>query len=248
MRARRRSRGKPALLLIILLALVALILFRYVFVVRNVEIGGDRQVSDETVTRAASIDFGSSIFFVDEAWIRAGVNALGSVRLDGVEIRYPNTILLSVSQRARKAMLLHMGDIRVLDEECCVVESAPTVPDTDLIYVNGMTVTSYTPGVPLQAGAGQVEAYCAIMRALDESAANGYVSEIELSDVNDLRLITRSGITVRLGDSENMSNKIAWMRSAVADLEQRGEGGGSLDVRSGTKADYSRTGPEAAAE
>ena len=227
MRARRRSKGKLALLLIILLALVVLILFRYVFVVRNVEIGGDRQVSDETVTRAASIDFGSSIFLVDEARIRAGVNALGSVR---------------------KAMLLHMGDIRVLDEECCVVESAPTVPDTDLIYVNGMTVTGYTPGVPLQAGAGQVEAYCAIMHALDESAANGYVSEIELGNVNDLRLITRSGVTVRLGDAENMSNKIAWMRSAVADLEQRGEGGGSLDVRSGTKADYSRTGSEAPAE
>ena len=37
---------------------------------------------------------------------------------------------------------------------------------------------------------------------------------------------------------QNMQDKIAWMKGAVADLERRGEAGGTLDVRSGTKADY----------
>ena len=226
----------------VLIALVALILFRYVFVVRNVEIGGERDVSDEALIRAARIGFGSSIFFVDEGDMRQGVNALGTVRLDAVQLRYPNTVILTVHQRRPKAMLLHMGDIRLLDEECCVVESVSAVPDTDLIYVNGMTVTAYTPGEPLEAEPGQVEAYCSIMRALDANAANGYVSEIDLSSVNALRLITRTGITVELGDDSNMNDKIAWMRSAVADLQQRNEGGGTLDVRSGNKADYSRAG------
>ena len=61
-----------------------------------------------------------------------------------------------------------------------------------------------------------------------------------MSDVDNLRLITRTGIQVDLGDAENMDNKIAWMKGAVSDLERRGEGGGTLDVRSGSKADYTR--------
>ena len=61
-----------------------------------------------------------------------------------------------------------------------------------------------------------------------------------MSDVENLRIITRTGIRVELGDAENMGNKIAWMKGAVADLERRGESGGTLDVRSGSKADYTR--------
>ena len=247
MRRKRRSKGKFAVMLLVLLALVALILFRYVFVVRNVEIAGNPSASYETVIRAARIGLGTSIFSVDEAEMRRGVNALGTIRLDGVEVRYPNTVILTVRERERKAMLLHMGEIRLLDEECCVVESVASVPNTDLIYINGMTVTNFLPGQPLQAKEGQVEAYCAIMQALDANGAAGYVSEIELGNVSELRLITRTGITVELGDASNMTNKIAWMRSAVADLVQRNEGGGTLDVRSGTKADYSSSAAQAEA-
>ena len=248
-RNRRKSRGWAAIMLLVLLALVALILFRYVFVVRNVWIsyGQDAaQLSEETVIRAANIDFGGSIFFLDENRIRKGVNSLGTIRLEGVEVGYPSSITLYVARRKPVAMLLNMGEIRLLDEECCVVESAENVPDTDLIYVNGMTVTAYSTGEPLQAREGQVEAFCTVMQALSANSANAYVSEIEISNVEELRLITRTGITVELGNMQNMQNKIAWMRSAVADLEQRGEGGGTLDVRSGNKADYRAPGVQAA--
>ena len=244
-RKRRQSRGWVAIMLLVLLALVAVILFRYVFVVRNVRIQyrmDTEHLPEETVIRAANIDFGGSIFFLDEERMRQGVNALGTIRLEDVEVDYPNALTLYVARRERVAMLLHMGDIRLLDDDCCLVESVENVPDTDLIYVNGMHVTGYSQGQPLQAREGQVEAYCAIMQALRANGANAYVSEIELSDVANLTLITRTGITVELGDMRNMQDKIAWMRSAVADLEQRNEGGGTLDVRSGTKADYRRPG------
>ena len=244
MRQRRHSRAWIPLLILVLLAVTAAVLLRYVFIVRNVELTGTQSVSYETVIRAARVDLGASIFAVDEEKMRRGVNALGTIRLDSAQVRYPDTVILQVSERRRCAMLLHMGGIRLLDEEGCIVESVEAVPDTDLIYVNGMTVTNMSPGEPLQAREGQVEAYCAVMQALSANAANQYVSEIELSDVSDLKLITRTGITVELGDMQNMQNKIAWMRGAVADLEQRNEGGGTLDVRSGTKADYSRAGAQ----
>ena len=247
-RKRRQSKGWVVIMLLVLLALVAAVLFRYVFVVRYVEISGSHpSAPDETVTRAARIGFGTSIFRLNEEEMRAGVNALGAIRLDGVDVRYPNTVLLSVSERKPVAMLLHMAEIRLLDEGCCLVDSVENVPDTDLIYVNGMAVSAYTKGSPLVAREGQVEAYCAVMQAIGANGANAYVSEIELNDPDEIRLITRTGITVELGDMQNMQNKIAWMKSAVTDLEQRSEGGGTLDVRSGNKADYSRPGyqPEA---
>ena len=85
----------------------------------------------------------------------------------------------------------------------------------------------------------------ATVEALKAHGAMAYASEINVEDVDDLRIITRTGITVLLGSADNMGDKIAWMAGALADLEARGEVHGSLDVSSGTKADFK---PEATPE
>ena len=59
-----------------------------------------------------------------------------------------------------------------------------------------------------------------------------------MEDVRTLRIVTRTGITVTLGDTQNMENKIVWMAGALSDLESRGEISGNLDVSSGNKADF----------
>ena len=241
----RGKNRKYILALAILLVLVGAcaLLLRYVFVVRNVIVQGDVDASDEEITRIASIQFGSSIFSVDPQAIESNVNATGLWRLDQVQLRYPDTVELTVGKRDRSAMLLHMGRIQVLDEQGCVVESLSEVPATDLIYLSGLNVMQCRTGEQLRTDAGQIEAYCAVMQELNAQGAAMYASEIQLSDPQDLRLITRNGITVLFGDAENMMDTVAWMKSAVADLESRGEGGGTLDVRSATKADYSRSSP-----
>lgn len=242
MRRRRRKRNRKWILpvLILALALIGFLLLRFVFVVRSVEVSGNAgAVSDEGVVRAARIGFGSSILDVDAAEIEERVNATGSLKFEGLSIRYPDTVCIQVSPRSREAMMLHMGKIRILDAEACVIESMDDVPNTDLIYVSGIRTMSCSQGEQIQAEDGQVEAYCAVIQALNRHAADIYVSELKLEDPLDMTIITRTGITVRLGDMQKMTDKIAWMKSAVADLEQRGERGGVLDVSSGTKADYS---------
>ena len=240
MAGRRRKRKWIAILVILLLALLAAWLLRSVFVVRSVEVTGNARTSDEEIVRAARVRFGASMLLVDGEEIRRQVNATGTICLDRVEKRYPDTLVLEVHERTRAAMLLHMGKIRILDEMGCLMESAEDVPDTDLVYVSGMRVSSLEVGEQMRAAEGQTQAYCAVMGALLSQGANIYVSELDLSDVKNLQIITRTGIRVELGGVEDMENKIAWMKSAVADLERRGEGGGTLDVRSGSKADYTR--------
>ena len=238
-----RRRGKRiwiGILALLVLALLAVWLLRSVFVVRSVEVTGNARVSDEEIVRAARVRFGASMLLVDEAELQRRLNATGAVCLERVEKRYPSTLVLGVRERNRAAMLLHMSKICVLDAEGCLMESLNDVPDTDLVYVSGMRVLNLEMGAPLRAAEGQAQAYCAVMRALQNQGANIYVSELDVSDVDNLRLITRTGIQVDLGDAENMDNKIAWMKGAVSDLERRGEGGGTLDVRSGSKADYTR--------
>ena len=238
---RRRRRNRKWILPVVLLALVLIggLLLRFVFVVRSVEVEGNTGVvSDEAVMRAARIGFGSSILKVDAREIGERINATGNVKFEGLTIRYPDTVCIQVKNRSREAMMLHMGKIRILDGEACVMESLKDVPNMDMLYVSGLRTMKCEQGQQIQAGDGQVEAYCAVIEALNRNSADMYVSELKLDDPLNMTIITRTGITVTLGDTQKMMSKIAWMKSAVADLEQRGERGGVLDVSSGTKADY----------
>ena len=222
-----------------LLALIALAALAYtrLLVVRRVEVTGAGGMED-TVIRASGIEFGTSIFSVDESAVRDGVNALGIVALEKVELHFPDRIAISIRERSREAMLLWEEKIVILDGEAVVVEVLDEVPDRDLLYISGMEVFGAEPGRSVEAAAERLEACRALLGAVNGCGAGAYLSELNLEDAENLRLITRMGTAVELGSPENLEEKIAWIKAVVQDLERRGETAGVLDVSGAGRADY----------
>lgn len=235
----QRHRGWPLVLLILAVLLAtAFILLRFVFVVRSVELSGDVSMSAEEVIRRARIGFGESIFRVDEDEIRRSVNSTGEIRYESVEPSYPSTLVLHVRERRPAAMAFHSGQLLILDSDACAMKSVASAPDSDMVFASDFDILNFDIGETVSADDDQIADFCAVMQAIEYHGAAGYVSELKIADTSDLRIITRRGIEVTLGSRENMNDKIAWLKSAVADLENRGQYGGLLDVSSGTKADY----------
>jgi len=235
-------RGKKQLagtvILLCMLLAIALLLAKTVFVVRSVEITGNSKVSSNDIVRASGIQFGESLSNVNIDEAEKGINATGRVKFISLEKKLPNKVEMRVSERKPAAMVLHMGYLLILDKEGCVIETSGHVPNEDLIYVSDLGVENYRTGSAVYTDSARIQAYTAVMDAVEYHAAGGMVSEINFADAGDIRIITRSGITVRFGGSEKARDKIAWMKAACADLEHRGEGGGVLDVSSASKADY----------
>ena len=173
---------------------------------------------------------------IDE--IREDVESDGRVAFVSLEKRYPNHVVLTVRPRSMDALILQGGKILVLDSDGYVVRAVEQLPDGNAIYVSGFRETRYTLGRQLDTSDGRCYAMKAVIEALKARGAMASVSELDVSNTGDLRIITRTGMVVLLGDPENMENKVAWMIGALSDLESRGETTGTLDVSSGTKADY----------
>lgn len=210
-----------------------------VFVVRRVEVyGSTGTMSGAAVAQASGIEEGASVFHLDTGAAAARINASGVLKVDRIELDYPDTVRIHVEPRRRAAMLNFGGRMRLLDGEGCLVESLAGAPDMDLIYVSGALVRGCSPGRVLLSDADQLQAYQAVMDACAGSSAGIYISELDLADPREIRIITRTGVTVRMGDAGAMQDKLAWMQAAVADLERRNETGGTLDVRSANRADY----------
>lgn len=238
-RKKNKARGMlSALLVIALLAAVSVMIYKWVFVVRNVIIEGSVTVTDEEIIRGAHIDMGGPILKVDEEALRRNLETGGKLALDGVRVQFPNTVVLSVRERTRDAMILNGGRMLIMDSDGYVIEVLPSVPENAPVYVTGLDGTAYHVGGRITAPEDQLEAMKTVLDAVRDQSAAMYINELNVSNVMELWITSRTGIRVELGDSTEMENKILWLRSVVPDLESKGETKGTLDVSSGSKADY----------
>ncbi len=235
---RRRILGPWVAAVLLLAAAVALLLVNTVFVVRNVQVVGSGSLAAEDVLRVSGIRMGARLGSVDEEYVRECVEDDGRMAFVGLERRLPSRLILTVRQRTKDALILQGGKVLVLDSDGYVVEITDRLPEGSIPYVTGLKPSGYQQGRQLDTADGRVACMKAVIESAKAHGAMPYIAEINLSDTNDLRVITRTGMAVMLGDAQNMDNKIIWMAGAVADLEARGETTGRLDVTSGSKADY----------
>ena len=238
----RRRRGGNSRLWIALLPVAALILWlvlsNHVFVVRNVEVVGAGSVSVQDVVRLSGIRLGGRLKAIDRSKVQTSVESTGRLAFVDVKAKYPTTVVLTVRERSQDALILQAGKVLVLDSDGYVAQVTERLPDAVIPYVTGLRTQSYMLGRQLDTADGRCASMKAVVEALKANGATAYASELNVTDSADLRIITRKGTTVLLGDAGDMARKIAWMAGALADLEARGENGGTLDVSSGTKADY----------
>ena len=250
--ARKRRKGRRPALPWVAAALafalaVALLLLNVVFVVREVRVIGAGEVPEDDIRRLSGIRLGARIGALDAEAIRQSVESDGRVAFVSLETRLPATAVLTVRPRTPDAVTLQGGKILVLDSDAYVIQAGDRLPDARIPYVTGLKASYFAPGRQLDTADGRCAAMKAVLEALKANGAAAYVSELNVADPERMTVLSRTGITVLLGDARQMNEKIAWMGGALADLEARGESGGQLDVSSGTKADY-RPSPKSEAD
>ena len=83
-----------------------------------------------------------------------------------------------------------------------------------------------------------MDALRAILTELHSQDVIQLVSEINLEAVSDLWMTTVSGFEVRLGNFEDMAEKIRWLRAVEPILVSEGNSGGVITVSTGENASY----------
>lgn len=238
---RKSNKNRGALLNIAALVFVivlATVVWTNVFVVKNVVIHGSDDLQQAEIIRASQIGFGDLIHSVKPEEIKQNLESCGKYVLDGVLFRYPDTVMLNVRMRTRDAVVLNGGRYLVMDSDGYVIEALHVMPEDVGIYVYGLDATAFRIGSRITAQEDRLEAMKPVLDAIRENGAAEYLSDLDVTDVNRMIATSRTGIRIELGNADNMKQKAVWIRSAVSDLEARGEYRGTLDVSSGNKADY----------
>jgi len=180
-----------------------------------------RSVSDAEITRNLRKDH--TIEFLYTQWV------------------FPDTIYLYVKERTPASSFTWLGIRYTMDDQGMVMtESIQLTSSEGLPTVSGfMQPGSIQVGQMLEVrNSSQMDAYRVIMEELQLQAYISQVSDIKLSDPNDLSIVSIDGITVRLGDASYMRAKIGAARTDIAYLRQLGKTNGILDVSIPEDAKY----------
>lgn len=245
-RRRRRKRGAmygrsgfAGLALLLVLAVAAGVIVSRVFVVRTINVVGNGAVPVGDVIQLSGIEIGQSSLRLNEERVRANFDGLGKLSFEGIEVDMPSTVTIKVRERVGRVLINYSGLPTVLDEYGYALEQSREAPDIDLPMVTGLKLSQCQVGKKVQSEVpSQVEAMCTVVQQIYAQQLNAMVSELNVQDLDNLYLMTRSGMMVRLGDAEKMQDKLLWMTSALQQLTSEGITTGIVSVAGGSSATY----------
>ncbi len=239
----QRRTGHPgrraALVVLTSIVLGILLLQNAVFVVKTVIVDGVQRYTPEQVYALTGIKRGQSIFSLDKQVIATNLSSDHFLELAGMEIRYPDTVVLQVRERTPRAVVSSLGVLAMLDDGGRVLSTTNKL-DTDVAipFIMGVRVPTLTIGMPLSCEPKQLEAIIAIMDELTLQGVTGTIDQINVADLENLHLIMASGMKVELGDVHDLEQKVGMMRATLSALQAEGFYAGELDVSSATVADF----------
>ena len=208
--------------------------------VREVVVLGCEARDPADVVDLAAIANEESIFKLNFDEIRAKIDADPYFEVESIDYLFPDTLRIQVFERRASAAIRYQDSFLVVDETGFVLEVQPGLGDLDLPVVSSLNVVGGAAvGETVAASQeSQMDALRAILTELHSQDVIQLVSEINLEAVSDLWMTTVSGFEVRLGNFEDMAEKIRWLRAVEPILVSEGYSGGVITVSTGENASY----------
>lgn len=222
----RRAPGHPgltALAVLLTLALIGFLLARStVFVLRSVQVEGDvTRYTPQQIADIAGVNMYQSIFSINEGQLRQAVESNRYLRFEGMQIVYPDGLILRVSERQPSATVTYLGVMFVLDDEGRVLDQYSADSETlDVPVVTGLKIKRLAIGEELQTEMQwQTQAVQKVLAVLARSELTGRAVELNAENSDNLYLMTTDGLKIELGDVENMETKISIAQEVLRQID-----------------------------
>ncbi|GHU71216.1 hypothetical protein AGMMS49992_04840 [Clostridia bacterium] len=202
-------------------------------------------ISSQDVIRLSGLKFGQSMLSLDTDKIRENIQSNPYLRFVGLSKEYPSRLVIKVETQLPAARIQRENnDWLIVDYNGNVMSLASRASESgELLMVSGAVVPDTLSRVGSNmAGSDapqQLQAVFAVLNELKLQDTIGSFSELNVSELDNLYLITISGIRVMVGTlDDELPDKVALMRAVLPELDKEGVRDGLLDVTAGNKADY----------
>jgi cell division septal protein FtsQ len=171
--------------------------------IRNVQVRGERRVTESEILARVGHVPGSNAFAVRLDEVRTAVEGLGWVRHATVHRVWPNELAIEVVERDAVALARIDGRIVQADEDGMILPLDP-LADTDLPILDGLDHA--TSAVDTASNRAKVAVYLRVLDELDGTV----LSEVHVSDSGEVSVVPiDNAVAIDLGADEHIAR---WTR------------------------------------
>lgn len=227
--------------IVAILVIAGAAVYGTVFRVRSVTVQGVSTISAEEVIRLSGISEGMSTLSLNEEAIERGVESNRYLTFVCVDVKLPDQVTIQVRERTPAAVIKYCGILYTADNRGMVLEESF---DTDmahpgLVSVEGLDIRQCEVGKSLILGqTRQMNVYTNILLELKVMNGMSQIRELDLTDMDNLFLVSTDGYSVRLGNSESIHAKLRAMLLTLDKLRSEGYGVGTVDVSTPVNPTY----------
>lgn len=221
------------LTIVAVLAVLAVVLFGVVFRVRSIQVEGNSTVSAAEIIRLSGLRLNMSSLAVDEETVSRAVETNRYLRCQLVDVRGTGQVVIRVRERVPVAVTEVNGIPFLLDNRGFVLEDLSSVQmDTaNLLRVKGLETRYCNQGEQIRLqNAEQLTVYTAFVVQLQAMGRLAEIRELDVTDMDRIYLQTTEGFAIRLGDSDQLHQKLRSMFITLEAVRALGHAEGMVDV------------------
>lgn len=234
-----------SVLVVAAVAVLLVISCSQVFIVRDVMVVGNRNLLREEVVTQSGVEIGDNLLSITGQQLRERLEQNRYIEYLGHGFDYRGTLTLRINERLGMAVVNELGLYYVLDEDGMVLEVAGSAYPVEVAgpKVSGFVIdpnSRITVGEKMPVhDRGQLEGMQLVISALEETNMLARTSLLDVSNLENMYIMTAEGAKVVLGDTSGMMTKLLIAREVLSVRETRGDlRGAKIDVSNGENAHF----------
>lgn len=183
------------------------------FQVKQIEIQGNKQLRGEQILAMSGISKGVNIFKANLRQAQDKIALQPIVKKVEISRSFPSTIVISMTERQPIGFVANQGHFVVVSEDGYYLARADNLSSLNLPIITGVRIDSSGPGQRIGDQRLQAALDYLLAMPLDMRAT---VSEVNVTDLNNIRVFTMDKAEVRFGDTGRINDKINLYREVIS--------------------------------
>lgn len=244
---RKKAAGQvlaAVILVVFALAMLAVLTYSQIFVVRDVIVVGNRNLLSEEVVTQSGVQVGENRMNITNQRLRNALEKNRYIEYTGYEFDYSGTLTLYIRERLGRAVVNGLGVMYMLDETGMVLDCVGKRPAEGFSVpeIEGLEIlpkTSINEGEWLPVDKEQLAVVQQVLSVLENTGMLGRIEKVNVSNLREIQLKTREGAVIALGGPDKLMTKVLIGREVLSIHEKEGNlKGAKIDVGNGRKAFY----------
>ncbi|MDF2521888.1 MAG: putative polypeptide-transport-associated domain protein FtsQ-type, partial [Clostridia bacterium] len=214
-----RKTFKYILYLLLAVFCAAFLLTSKLFNIHTINVTGNVKVSQQEIIRLSALSYQQNIFRINTKETMKSIFQNPYVKKIKISRSLPNVINIDIIEREPMVLVPYLGSYLFMDEEGIVIEIQSSIKDMNLPIINGLKFNTFKLGEEIKLeDKQQLSSVVKLINEIIKTGINQEITEINTADIQNIKLITKSGIKINLGDDSSLEEKLPMAKAIMQDL------------------------------